>query len=258
MIKSLFVSPLSLKLTTTIIVLNSVVAVATIILFGFLLEPNYEFHWASLYEYRYILLKGFCVTVAVSIFALVLSLILGMLLALAQRSPIVLVRMFARIFVEVHRGTPLLVQILFGYYVIADALGIENRYLVGVYVLSMFEGAYLSEIIRGGIESIGKTQTETAVTIGLTPTQTYRYVIIPQLIQRLVPSIVGQFTSIIKDSSLLYVISINEFTMSAIQVNNFTYATLEAYFILALGYFAVTLPISLYSRRIERKFSYET
>ncbi len=153
---------------------------------------------------------------------------------------------------------PLLVLILMFFYVVANAMGIHDRLLVGVVVLSFFAGAYIAEIIRAGIESVGASQLESARAIGLTVGQTYRYVIFPQALRQVLPPLAGQFASIIKDSSLLSIIGLAEFTYTAQQVNSATYSTLESYLPLAVGYLILTLPISLWSHGLGRRLRYET
>lgn len=185
-----------------------------ILWFGFS-RLDYRFHWESIWDYRNNMLKGFLMTIVISCASLLLSTALGVLFGLAQRSRVHMVRIFARIYIEIIRGTPLLVQILIFFYVIANALGINNRYFAGVIVMSIFAGAYLAEIIRAGVESIGETQWETARAIGLTRKQTYRFIILPQVLTRVLPPLAGQFASLIKDSSLLSIIAIKEFTMAA-------------------------------------------
>ena len=195
---------------------------------------------------------------ALSFAALLASLLIGLLSALARRSALLPLRYAAVLYVEIVRGTPLLVQILILFYVVANAFGIENRYVVGVLALSLFAGAYLSEMIRSGIESIRDSQLESARAIGLTRAQTYRHVVFPQVVRQLVPPLTGQFASIIKDSSLLSIIAVSEFTLNAQEVNAFTYSTLESYLPLAVGYLLLTLPISLLSRVLERRFHFAT
>ena len=219
-------------------------------------QLHYGWNWAAIWQYRQKFVQGWLMTVAISASALLVSLIIGLLTALARRSAFLPVRYSAALYVETIRGTPLLVQILILFYVVANAFGIENRYLVGILALSLFAGAYLSEMIRAGIESIRDSQLESARAIGLTRVQTYRYVIFPQVVRQLIPPLTGQFASIIKDSSLLSIIAVNEFTLNAQEVNAFTYSTLESYLPLAVGYLLLTLPISLVSRIMERKFHY--
>ena len=197
-------------------------------------------------------------TVLISLAALGLSTIIGMVFALLRRSDFLPLRYFGHIYVELVRGTPLLVQILIFFYVVAEAFHVRDRYVAGILILSCFSGAYMSEIIRAGIESVGASQIESAKAIGLTRSQTYRYVIFPQALRLTLPPMVGQFVSLIKDSSLLSIIAVNEFTQAARDVNSATYSTLESYLPLALGYLALTLPISLWTRHLERKIRFET
>ena len=117
---------------------------------------------------------------------------------------------------------------------------------------------FTSAIIRAGIESIAESQLESARAIGFTPFQTYRFVIFPQAIRLTLPPLVGQFVSLIKDSSLLSIIAVREFTQAARDVNSVTYSTLEAYLPLAVGYLVLTLPISLWARNLERKSRFES
>jgi polar amino acid transport system permease protein len=218
----------------------------------------YAMRWESVYEYRAMFLAGWLTTLFISSVALVSSTLVGLFLALAQRSRFLPLRYLSKICIEVARGTPLLVQILIFFYVVADAIGISNRYLVGVLTLSFFSGAYIAEIIRAGIESVGKSQLESAKAVGLTRWQTYRHVIFPQALRQTLPPMAGQFVSLVKDSSLLSIISIKEFTWNAQIVNARTFSSLECYIPLAIGYLVLTLPISIWTRRLEKRHQYET
>ena len=162
------------------------------------------------------------------------------------------------LYVEIVRGTPLLVQILFLFYVVANGLGLDNRLIAGVLILSLFSGAYLAEMIRAGIEAIPASQLESARAIGFTTPQIYRFVIAPQALRQILPALAGQFASLIKDSSLLSIIGLTEFTLAAQQVNSATYRTLESFIPLGVGYLVLTLPISLLSKQLERYLRYET
>jgi len=218
-----------------------------------------NWNWSIVWEYREAFWRGWWTTLALSLAALVASSLIGIVAALMLRSPIRLVQAAARVYVELIRGTPLLVQLLIGWYVVAAALriGTDHRYVVGVLVLSLFSGAYMAEIFRGGLDAIPKTQLDSSRAIGLTPWQTLRLVVLPQAVRIVLPSVAGQFVSLVKDSSLLSVISIAEFTFNARNVNSATYSTLESYLPLAAGYLAVTLPLAALSRWLERRFRYE-
>jgi polar amino acid transport system permease protein len=215
-------------------------------------------NWQAVWRFRSAFLQGWLLTVLLSVVSLVLSTLIGLIAALARRSSILIIRYVAICYIECVRGMPLLVLILVLFYVVANALGIHDRLLVGVVVLSLFAGAYIAEIIRSGIESVGASQLESARAIGLTSGQTYRYVIFPQALRQVLPPLAGQFASIVKDSSLLSIIGLAEFTYTAQQVNSATYSTLESYLPLAVGYLILTLPISVWTHGLGRTLRYET
>ncbi len=218
---------------------------------------DYAWNWQAVWDYRGLLLKGWLFTVGLSLAALAVSCVVGLMAALALGSRFRLVEAIGRVYVELIRGTPLLVQLLVGFYVVATAAKLENRYVVGVLVLSLFSGAYLAEIFRAGIDAIPRAQRDSARAIGLTPWQAMRLVILPQAARLVVPPVAGQLVSLVKDSSLLSVIAINEFTQSAQEVNAATYSSLESYLPLAAGYLVLTLPLSWLSRWLERRLKFE-
>jgi polar amino acid transport system permease protein len=219
---------------------------------------GYDLRWSSVWEYRYNLFSGFGITILLSLVSLVVSIIIGVFFGLAQRSSIISLKIISRGYIEIIRGTPLLVQVLIFYYVVANAIGIDDRFVVGVLIMSIFSGAYIAEIIRSGIESVSKSQLETAVSLGFTRVQIYRYIIFPQVITRIMPPLAGQLAALIKDSSLLSIIAIKEFTMAAREINAATFSTLESYLPLAIGYLLLTIPISVLTRKLEKRFKYET
>lgn len=221
-------------------------------------QSLYAWNWRAVFKYWRVFAQGWLITVAISVVALVISSTLGLLLALARRSRMLALHYASRIYVELIRGTPLLVQISIFFYIVGTAFHVTNRYLAGALILSGFSGAYISEIIRAGIESIGKSQLESAKAIGLTRTQTYRHVIFPQAIRQILPSLAGQFVSLVKDSSLLSILGIEEFTWHAEGVNSATYSNLEGFLVLAAGYLILTLPISLWTQSLETRHRFET
>jgi polar amino acid transport system permease protein len=213
--------------------------------------------WEAVWGYRKVFFAGWVLTILISIASLLASMVLGSVAALLRSSRVIPLRMGAVLYVELIRGTPLLAQILFLYYAVAASVGLQDRLTAGILILSLFSGAYLSEIIRAGIDSVPSTQLDSAKAVGFTRWQTYRYVILPQALRTVLPPLAGQFASLIKDSSLLSIIGIGEFTLAAQQVNSATYRTLESYLPLAAGYLALTLPISLLSRHLERRLRHE-
>ncbi len=243
-------------------VINSVVSfvlgAALLAAACFAILRAFTWQWSGVWEYRAVFWNGWLATIWISCAALVLSVLLGLMAALARRSPYPAIRWLSTGYVELIRGTPLLVQLLILFYVVFDAVGLANRYVAGILILSIFSGAYIAEMIRAGIASVGRSQLESARAIGLTRWQTYRHVIFPQAIRHILPPLAGQAASIIKDSSLLSILGIGEFTLAAQQVNSATYSTLESYLPLAFGYLALTLPVSLLARALEKRFRYET
>jgi polar amino acid transport system permease protein len=216
-------------------------------------------NWGIVWEYRQAFWKGWWTTLGLALAALLASSLIGLAAAVMLRSRFAIVEAVARVYVELIRGTPLLVQLLVGWYVVAAALHVGTGYrtAVGVLVLAMFSGAYMAEIFRGGLDAIPKAQVDSARAIGLTRWQAFRLVIFPQAVRIVLPAVAGQLVSLIKDSSLLSVLSIGEFTFAARNVNSATYSTLESYLPLAAGYLALTLPLSALSRWLERRFRYE-
>ena len=214
--------------------------------------------WEAVWDYRMVFFAGWLMTLQISAVALVLSFLVGVVAALGRRSEFLPLRGLSAIYIEVVRGMPFLVLLLFLFYVVADRLQWHDRVAVGVLGLSLFAGAYIAEIVRGGIGVVGDSQLESARAIGLSRWQTYRYVIFPQAFRHALPALAGQFASIIKDSSLLSVLGISEFTYAAQQANSATFSTLECFLPLAVGYLVLTLPVSALSREFERRMHYLT
>ena len=196
-------------------------------------------------------------TIYLSLASLVLSLIFGLLGALMQESKIIILRYLAQSYVFFIRGTPLIMQIYLFFYIIGTAFGIENRFICGVLILSIFEGAYICEIIRGSLLSQDNTQLEVAQAVGFTQKQTMRYVVFPQLLARTLPALAGQFASIIKDSSLLSMIAVVELTQTIREISSTNFKLFECYLFLGILYFVLTLPITFMTQYLEKKFFYE-
>ncbi len=167
-----------------------------------------------------------------------------------------MINYLCKFYVQLIRGTPLLVQIYFFYYIIGTAWGISNRYIAGIIILSIFEGAYISEIIRGGLQSIDQQQYEIARAIGLDSIKTFKLVTFPILMSRILPALTGQFASIIKDSSLLSVIAIIELTQTIQEISADNFRIFENYIFVGFLYFILTFGVSLLSRVFERRYNH--
>lgn len=219
---------------------------------------NYQFDWSVLWRFRVKILRGYGMTFVISFTSLVLSLLIGTLSALALESRILFFKYLARAYVEGIRSTPFLVQINFFYFIIATALGMNNKYLLGILILSIFTGSYVTEIIRGGLLSIPESQWMTIRSLSFTQAQAYRFIIFPQVFRRILPSLAGQLSSLVKDSSLLSVIAVSELTKTVLEADAITFRTFENLTFLAVGYMVITIPISLLSKYLERKYYYES
>ncbi|NSW86363.1 MAG: amino acid ABC transporter permease [Syntrophobacteraceae bacterium] len=225
-----------------------------VLLFG---RIDYAWNWRVPWEYRALFIKGFYYTFLVSLGATALGFCLGVAGGLARVSRSVAARELATMYVEAFRGTPLLIQIYIFYFCIAAALHFDNPLIIGMVTLAFFSGAYITEMVRAGIESIDKGQVEAARSTGLGEWDTMRHVVFPQALRRIIPPVTGQFVSVIKDSSLLSVISVRELTKASEVLNATTYKTFEAYLPLALLYLLITYPLSYLTQRLEEKMKYD-
>ena len=235
------------------IVLGAVVFLVLLSLKRIDVELNYSF--LSSVSYR--LQRGFLMTLVISGFSLILSLLLGCISAVCQSSPILPLRYLFAGYVKLIRGTPLLAQIYLFYYIIGTAWGIENRILSGVLILSVFEGAYISEIIRGSFLSLEAQQIEIGRAIGLTRSGILKEIVLPQMFSRTMPALAGQSASIIKDSSLLSVIAVTELSQTMREISALNFRLFECYFLLAFLYLVFTLPLTWFSGWLERRFDFE-
>lgn len=213
--------------------------------------------FSFLFSFRKRIWEGFCLTVYLSSASLICSLLIGVLCAVGQNSKILAIKYFCGLYVTFMRGTPLIMQIYLFFYIVGTAWGIENRFFAGVIILSVFEGAYIAEIIRGSLISIAKSQLEVAKAVGFDKKQTLLYFIVPQLIERTLPALTGQFASIIKDSSLLSMIAVIELMQTMREITALNFKMFESYFFLGLLYLCLTLPLSLLGKKLERRFRYE-
>jgi polar amino acid transport system permease protein len=222
---------------------------------------------AALWRYRESILEGWWVTLVVSAGALVGSCLVAGVLVAGQRSGLRSVRWFTQGFVEIVRGMPLLSLVLIGFYVVLnnqvvsdllESVNLGGKMFAGILLLSVFTGAYLTEILRGGLESIPQAQLDSARAVGFDRRQVLRYVVFPQALRRVLPALAGQFVSLVKDSSLLMVIGVNEFTYQARAFYAATYLGVEAFLPLAAGYLLLTLPIAAFAHWLERRFKAAT
>jgi polar amino acid transport system permease protein len=200
------------------------------------------------------LLLGLFITLKLSIFSIILAIILGILTGLMRISKNPALKKLAITYIELIRGTPLLVQIFIFYFFIGTVLQLD-RFTSGVAALGVFAGAYVAEIVRAGIQSINKGQTEAAKSLGMNYFQTMRYIILPQALKRTIPPMAGQFISLIKDSSLVSVISITDLTKAGREVVTSTFQPFEVWFTVAALYLIITTTLSFLTQLLERRLA---
>ncbi|MFZ7110253.1 MAG: amino acid ABC transporter permease [Desulfatiglandales bacterium] len=190
------------------------------------------------------LLQGLMVTLRISGLSLVLAFVFGLMTALFRLSDSFLAKALARGYLELIRNTPLLVQLFCIYFVIGPILGID-RFMSAVLALSLFEGAYASEIFRAGILSVHKGQWEAAYSLGLSGYDTYYHIILPQALRRIIPPLTSQAISLVKDSALVSTVAIYDLTMRGQEIIAETYLAFEVWFTVAAMYLLITLMLSL-------------
>jgi polar amino acid transport system permease protein len=254
---------------------------------------NYSWNWSHVLPFLMyfdkdtgewasnLLLEGLAITLRLAVYGIVLSAIIGVLMGLCRISSNLFLRMVARSYVELVRNTPPLVFIFIFYFFLSTQLmpllGIEelarsdsptvkfliemlcgdpilfSNFISGLICLSIFEGAYITEIVRAGIQSIPRGQWEAGKAIGLSGYGVMRYVILPQAINRIAPPLANQFITLIKDSSIVSLISIQELTFMAVEVGVSTSRIFEVWILVAAMYFVICYSCVLFFHWLERR-----
>ena len=254
---------------------------------------NYNWAWELIPQFIYrfddksgewvagLLMTGFYTTIRLSFWGIILATIFGVLGGIARTSNILFLRWLATTYVETMRNLPPLVIIFIAYFFVGDQLlapleidewayslsprgqeilatlfakpGYITAFTAALVTLAIFEGAYITEIVRAGIESISQGQWEASYALGLTRYQQMRHIILPQTFQRIMPPMAGLFISLIKDSSIVSVISIQELCFQGIELMTSTLHTIEIWTVVTLMYLALTLPCSLLVERLENR-----
>jgi len=198
------------------------------------------------------LLEGLIVTLQISGLSAILAFSIGFLLAMMRISSYQFLKDIATVYIAIIRGTPLLVQIFIFYFIIATIFELE-RFLAGAISLGLFFGAYIAEVLRGAIQSIDKGQYEAAKSLGMNYIQTMVYIVMPQALKRALPTLVGEMIALVKDSSLVSVISITDLTKVGREIVANTFSPFETWLIIAAMYFAITFLLSAFGHNIETK-----
>ncbi|MDD1958598.1 amino acid ABC transporter permease [Pseudomonas sp. 39004] len=197
---------------------------------------------------------GLWTTLWLSVVSGALGLVIGLFAGLCRLSNNPTLRDLSTVYVELVRGTPLLVQIFIFYFFIGTVLNLSREF-AGVAALALFTGAYVAEIVRAGVQSIARGQNEAARSLGLNASQSMRHVILPQAFKRVLPPLAGQFISLVKDTSLVSVIAITELTKSGREAITTSFSTFEIWFCVAGLYLLINLPLSHLASRLERRLA---
>ena len=195
---------------------------------------NYHFNWGPIWEARGLIVHGFLVTIAVSAAALAISIVVGLLVGSGGSSGSRPVRAFAALYVETMRNIPLLIHMYFWYMALAFLR--LPAFTCAVLGLSLYSGAYVAEVVRAGIGSVGRGQMQAALAAGLTHFQAMRFIVYPQALRIIAPSLASLFSQLIKDSSLASVIAVSELTYEAGSIEGQTFRTFEAYITISVLY----------------------
>ncbi|MCY1337387.1 ectoine/hydroxyectoine ABC transporter, permease protein EhuC [compost metagenome] len=195
---------------------------------------------------------GLWTTLWISFVSGAFGLAIGLFTGLCRLSKNPTLHDLSTLYVELVRGTPLLVQIFIFYFFIGTVLNLSREF-AGVAALALFTGAYVGEIVRAGVQSIARGQNEAARSLGLNAGQSMRHVILPQAFKRVLPPLAGQFISLVKDTSLVSVIAITELTKSGREAITTSFSTFEIWFCVAALYLVINLPLSHLAGRLERR-----
>jgi len=216
------------------------------------------FDWNLVVQSLPAITRGAWMTLILTVISISLGLVLGTILGLMRLARFRLVSAFASAYVWFFRGTPLLIQLFLIYYAMPPLLGITlDRWQAGITALSLNSAAYIAEIVRAGIQSIDVGQTEAAYALGLTKFQTARFIVLPQAFRRIIPPLGNEFILLLKDSSLVSVIALEELLRAGQLIVTRTFRPVEIYSLVAVMYLLMTTVISMLVTLVERKLRIE-
>jgi glutamine transport system permease protein len=216
----------------------------------------FQFEPSVVWDTIPMLMRGVKLTILITVGGLSLGFVLGVLAGMMKLSRKWIVSRAAIVYIECIRGTPMLVQAMFLYYGVPMALGIRIPPLTaGIVIIAVNSGAYIAEIVRGAVQSINVGQTEAGRSIGLTRSQTMRYIVWPQALKRMIPPLGNQFIISLKDTSLLMVIGVGELLRTGQEIVAVNFRAFEVYFAVAIVYLAMTLSIARALRLVERRMN---
>lgn len=216
----------------------------------------YSFRFDVVWTNMPFLMEGLGLTLLISLYSLVASIVLGLFLALMRQSRLRGVRWTAAVYNELFRDTPVLVQLIWVYYVLPILLDIRFTATTAVVIgLTLNSAAFLAEIYRAGIQAIPRGQIDAARVLGLGPALTMRRIVLPQAIRIVLPPLANNFISLIKFSSLASTFAVPEITRKATELSSFTFRPIEIFTFIAIVYFFICWPLSLFIQYLERRLA---
>ncbi|MDB5879980.1 MAG: polar amino acid transporter, inner rane subunit [Variovorax sp.] len=242
-------------LTTCLIVAAALVAVWAVA--KLLMGPNggpvaYDWDFDVLWKYRWLLVTGLGYTLLFTVICVISGLLVGLVTGIGRLSSDPLITAPLRAYIEIFRCTPVLVQLVWFYYALPVLTGIEMSAVVAAGLcLTLYGGAFYSEIVRGGIISTDVGQWEAARALGMTRLQLMRRIVLPQAFKKMVPPLMNQSIMQLKNTSLLSVLAVPDLLYQGQVIAHDTYRPLEVYTLIAVAYFAVLLPITMWAKRME-------
>ncbi len=211
-----------------------------------------QFHWEDIWVGRSLLVQGLAYTVLLSFTSFSVALILGTILGLLRGEVKGWAGRLAALYIEFLRGIPLILFLIFMHYGLLPMIWDRSNFMVSSWLaFVLFESAYVGEIVRGGLRSVNQTEREAAMSLGLNAWQRVRYILLPLTFNRMMPALVGQFISLIKDTSLAAVVGVIELTRAGEIIYEQRFHDLEILLVQAVIYFAICFGIALVGRRFE-------
>lgn len=217
------------------------------------IQLDYAWQWGRFLHEGWAaqLARGLGMTLLIAGRSMLLALPLGVAIGLCRTASDPGARLLGFVYVEVFRGTPLLVQVMIWYFVLSTPLGLDAPG-AAVAALSCFAGSYIAEIVRAGIQGVDRGQMEAARSLGLSHAQAMLHVVLPQALRRILPPLASEFIALVKDSSLASVITLSELTKATREVQSNSYMTFEPWLTTATLYLAISLTLSFGVRALER------
>ncbi|RYQ65360.1 amino acid ABC transporter permease [Bifidobacterium pseudolongum] len=212
--------------------------------------------WAFVSRYAPFFVTGAEMTLFISVFGIALAILTGLVCAAIETARIPVLRQIVRVYIEVSRNTPLLVQLYFLYFGLPKLGFVWSAEMCAIIGLGFLGGSYMSEAMRAGLEAVPQIQRENAYMLGLSSRQTMLHVVIPQAISTSIPGVVANVIFLIKESSVVSAIALADVMYMAKDLIGMYYITYEALFLLIVTYLIILLPISIIGTWLERRFDY--